>query len=276
MIISASYRTDIPAFFGTWFAEQMRQGYSIVKNPYGGPSFRVLLRAEDIDGFVFWTKNIGPFLPQLARVHDMGLGFYIQHTINAYPRFLEPNVPPASTVIEQVAQVTALYGHRSVVWRYDPIVFTSQTPFAFHVENFARLACQLRGLTDEVVISFMQSYQKTRRNLAKVALEHGIAWWDPDFATKQRLIVDLLHRARENGMRLSVCSQPECLVLGAFAAQCADPDRLSHQAGRRVSAPRQPKRKHCGCCQTRDIGAYHTCRHGCAYCYAVSRHPQTP
>jgi hypothetical protein len=33
MIISASYRTDIPAFFGEWFMNRLRAGICKVVNP---------------------------------------------------------------------------------------------------------------------------------------------------------------------------------------------------------------------------------------------------
>ncbi|WP_196762590.1 DUF1848 family protein [Anoxybacillus flavithermus] len=34
MIISASRRTDIPAFFSKWFMERIRSGYYVKVNPY--------------------------------------------------------------------------------------------------------------------------------------------------------------------------------------------------------------------------------------------------
>ena len=85
MIISASYKTDIPTFYGDWFVSRLRAGYCKTLNPYNRRTLRVSLRREDVDGFVFWTKNIGPFLPQLAEVHERDFPFIVQHTINAYP-----------------------------------------------------------------------------------------------------------------------------------------------------------------------------------------------
>ena len=34
MIISASRRTDIPAFYAEWFMRRIRAGYCTVPNPY--------------------------------------------------------------------------------------------------------------------------------------------------------------------------------------------------------------------------------------------------
>lgn len=34
MIISASYKTDIPTFYGDWFVNRLRAGYCKTLNPY--------------------------------------------------------------------------------------------------------------------------------------------------------------------------------------------------------------------------------------------------
>ena len=65
MIISASYKTDIPAFYGEWFLNRLRAGYCKMVNPYGRQVYRVSLTPPDADGFIFWTKNLGPFLDAL-------------------------------------------------------------------------------------------------------------------------------------------------------------------------------------------------------------------
>ena len=41
MIISASYRTDIPAFYGDWFGTRLAAGWVEVKNPYSRQVSRV-------------------------------------------------------------------------------------------------------------------------------------------------------------------------------------------------------------------------------------------
>ncbi|HKO08209.1 MAG TPA: DUF1848 family protein, partial [Alphaproteobacteria bacterium] len=43
MIVSASYRTDIPAFYARWFLRRMHAGSCRVANPYSGGSYTVSL-----------------------------------------------------------------------------------------------------------------------------------------------------------------------------------------------------------------------------------------
>ena len=68
MIISASYRTDIPAFYGDWFQSRLDAGFCRTVNPYGRQIHTVRLDADAVSGFVFWTKNLGPFRPVLDDV----------------------------------------------------------------------------------------------------------------------------------------------------------------------------------------------------------------
>lgn len=273
MIISASYKTDIPTFYGDWFMNRLGAGYCKMINPYGRQIYRVSLKRKDVDGIVFWTKNVGPFLSHLPDVQRMGFPFIVQHTINGYPRSLETSVVDAKTSVENAARVRDQFGARVLVWRYDTVVFSSVTPHSFHVENFGTLARSLRGVTDEVVISFAQIYRKTKRNLEGAAAMAGFHWWDPEPADKRRLTAELVGIARENGMQLTVCSQRGLLVEGAAEARCVDARRIEDVAGTSLSTKLKGNREDCGCFESRDIGDYDTCPHGCVYCYAVQDRP---
>lgn len=269
MIISASYKTDIPAFYGEWLMNRLKAGYCKMVNPYGRQVYRISLAPEDVDGFIFWTKNIGPFLPRLESVRQMGFPFVLQYSITGYPRALEASVPAASRSVEMVRRIAEAFGPRTVVWRYDPILFTSLTSADFHRQNFAHLARQLEGACDEVVISFAQIYRKTRRNLEQAAANVGFTWEDPADAKKLRLVEELAQIASAHGMQLSTCSQNQYLAAGARPARCVDAQRLSDVAGREIRATQRGNRPDCECHASRDIGDYDTCPHGCAYCYAV-------
>lgn len=276
MIISASYRTDIPAFYGEWFSNRLRAGYCKAINPYSGQIYSVDLSPEQVDGFVFWTKNIGPLLKYLPEVQTRNIPFVVQHSITGYPHELEARVAPVTPVVESLKRLADEYGPERIVWRYDPILFTSLTPFDWHKENFARLARRLEGLTDEVIISFAQVYRKTARNMDIAAHEYGFTWEShrsEEFVLEYGLVLtkELAQIAYTYGMHISICSQQKFVIEGVSQeARCVDADRLTRVAGEPVIAKERGNRTECRCHASKDIGDYDTCPHGCVYCYAVN------
>lgn len=274
MIVSASYRTDIPAFYARWFLNRLDAGFARVANPYGGPPSLVDLTPAAVDGFVFWTRNLAPFGAALDAVSACHIPFVAQVTVTAYPRALERSVVGWEEAVAQMRRVRERWGPHAAVWRYDPIVLSSLTPPDWHRDTFARLARALRGVTDEVTTSFLQPYRKTIRNLDAAARDAGFSWHDPEGGEKRTLLTDLAGVAAENGMALTICTQPELAGgPGVAPARCVDATRLSDVAGAPIRSRQKGNRPGCLCAESRDIGAYDSCPHGCVYCYAVSSRP---
>lgn len=265
MIVSASYRTDIPALYGPWFLARLRAGFAVAANPYGGPPNRVSLAPGDAQGVVFWTKNAGPFLDGLDTVRRAGLPFVLQYSITDLPRQVEKSVPPSAVTTAHLRALAGRFGRRAVVWRFDPIVISELTPVRERRDVFARLATALSGAVDEVVVSFLQPYAKARRNLG------DLVWRDPSVDEKRALLHELAAIARENGMTLTLCTQPDLVeeAAGLGAARCIDATRLGDVAGRPIASRTRGNRPGCLCAESRDIGAYDSCVLGCGYCYAV-------
>jgi len=270
MIISASYRTDIPAFYSQWFLKRLEAGYARTINPYGGQPSTVPLSVDAVDGFVFWTRNLEPFFGILDVVHGRDLPFVVQYTVTGYPRALDAATIGPERAIDHFRAVAGRFGFGVGVWRYDPIVFSSLTPPAWHRENFHWLCAAMSGAVDEVVVSCAQIYRKTARNMVAAARANDFQWWDPPVQEKRALLADLADIADGYGLLLTLCDQPDLRSDGVGEACCIDAERLSRVAKRSITAPRRPHRKTCGCWASRDIGAYDSCPHGCAYCYAVN------
>lgn len=277
MIISASYKTDIPTFYGEWFMNRLRAGSCKMVNPYNRQIYEVDLTPDSVDGIVFWTKNIGPFLSSLKEVHEKGYPFIVQHTITGYPRELESRVVNSAQTIEHLKRVTDTYGSDTAIWRYDPILISSLTSFEWHLQNFENLARNLAGITDEVVVSFAQTYKKTKRNIDIASQTFGFQWQEseslPDISLKA-LIIQLAEIARGFNIQLRICSQKKFLIPGLVQeARCVDAERLTKVAQRPLTQyiKLQGNRKECGCFASKDIGEYDTCPHGCIYCYAVQQ-----
>ncbi|MDR2053108.1 MAG: DUF1848 domain-containing protein, partial [Treponema sp.] len=85
MIISASRRTDIPAFFGAWFMERIGEKHVLVGNPVNPKQIsRIALDPEHVDCIVFWTKNAKNFIRRLDELEKAGYRYYFQYTLNCY------------------------------------------------------------------------------------------------------------------------------------------------------------------------------------------------
>lgn len=263
MIISASRRTDVPGFFSEWLGCRLGEGYALVRNPFNARQVsRVSLDPAVIDGIVLWTKNPIPMLPRIAMLDSHS--WYMQYTLNPYGNGIERRLPELAERVAAFWTLGEAFGPERVVWRYDPVFFSELHTVSWHVRWFSKLAEALAGRCDTVSTSFMHMYAKTRRNTASLALRSG----DPHEQ------VELLGRWNEisaqNGMTLRLCATPELLeATGVLPATCMDAGRMSRISGVPLRSAKDPgQRPDCNCAPSVDIGAYDTCGHGCAYCYA--------
>jgi hypothetical protein len=270
MIISCSRRTDIPAFFAPWFMNRIAAGYCTVVNPMNPEQVSyVSLALEDVDAVVFWTKNPAPLLPRLRELSERGYCYYFQYTLTGYGTTLEPGVPSLPRSVETFHQLGRMVGPQRVVWRYDPIVVGPATSFAYHLERFRHIASLLRGSTTRVVISILDLYKKTARNLRGVVDLEGHPEALPEFGSVIRALASV---AGENGMEIRSCAEEIDLApYGVPPGKCIDDALLFALFGLPITGRKDPSQRDvCGCVKSRDIGFYDTCKHGCRYCYATN------
>ena len=268
-IISASRRTDIPAWYPDWFMDKIERGYCHVSNPFNGKVERVSLKLEDVDGIVFWSRDYRPMIKNLPRLSEMGYSFYFQFTIVGYPETFDPGSPSIAVSAKTAHRLREKFGPRCVVWRYDPIILTSVTDERWHLDNFRGLCRELEGATDMCVISFIDYYRKLDRNFFPALAQNGIDFFDPGWDRLGEIASELAEVAGDYGIGVTSCCEPQ---LGTGAVQpgsCVDTERLGFMSGADLSGiKKNPTRKECRCFSSKDIGAYDTCPAGCAYCYA--------
>lgn len=273
MIISASRRTDIPAFYSPWFMNRLREGYCLVPNPFNSRHVaRISLVHEAVDAIVFWSKNPAPMLHLLPTIEAMGYRFYFLFTVNAYPRALEPGLPPLAERISTFMELSERLGPRRVIWRYDPIILSNRTDASYHRETFENVCQQLAGRTHKVIISIITFYRKTLRNL--VPLEKQGYIFDKEPRRNPETAILLSHMAgtaTEHGMEIVACAEPrDYTPYGIKPSKCIDAELIRELWGIPVSSKKDPgQREHCGCALSRDIGMPDTCPHGCPYCYST-------
>lgn len=263
MIISASRRTDIPAFYWEWLQKRLQEQYVLVRNPLNLHQVsRISLRPEVVDGLVFWTKNPEPMLKQLS-VLD-AYAYYFQFTLNAYAADVEAALPPLAVRIEIFRQLAQKIGAERMIWRYDPILLSARYDLQYHAAVFEELAAQLAGSTKKCIISFLDYYPKIKAGLHQAGLR-GLSEDE-----QRRFAAVLSQTAWQYGLQLETCAEAiELADLGIGHASCIDAELLGRVGGCRLDTVKDKnQRGECGCAASIDIGAYNTCLHGCIYCYA--------
>lgn len=276
MIVSASRRTDIPAFYTDWFFLRLDANYCLVPNPYNARSVtRVSLLEKDVDAFVFWTKNPGPLTKRLGELDDRGFRYYFQVTLTAYDDPLEPFVPAINRRIDAFLKLASALGPKRVVWRYDPILISNRTGYDFHEKTFRRMTEVLEGATQRVMISFASFYRKTLRRLGKLEP----AGWKFDSQGGDRLktrpfLSELAAVAHARGMRIYSCAdERDFSDCGIEPGSCVDAALINELWHRGYPNRKDPgQRPFCRCAPSRDIGVNDTCVHGCTYCYSTCSH----
>lgn len=118
MIINASGRTDIVAYYMDWFVNRWNEGYFDVRNPFN-PKLVSRIFVSDVDMIVFCTKNP---LPLLDTIHVFSVPIQLQVTITGYFKDMEPQVPDKGEIIACVQKLSSYLGKENVCVRYDPIL----------------------------------------------------------------------------------------------------------------------------------------------------------
>lgn len=279
-VISASRRTDIPAFYMDWFMEGLRRGVFRVENPYSRKESLISVSPENTETLVFWSKNFKPFLDggYGETLRHMGYHLFFNFTVNSEDRLLEPHVPGLDQRLVQLQTLAERFGPETVSWRFDPIchyvlsdpiVRDNLTDFSNIAEHAAK-AGVMRCIT-----SFVDLYGKV---LARGKKRVGFSFVDPSPEKKREIVLTLAGILRPLGIELSLCCERDLIqslpALCAIEASACIPNPLLERLSTgRLSHARdsgQRKAKGCGCYVSKDIGSYRLqpCYHNCLFCYA--------
>ena len=273
-VLSASRRTDIPAFYLDWFFQCLERREFQIHNPYNNRRRCVRFKAGEIHSIVFWSKNFAPLLSGRKRLEEYNLFF--NFTVNAENKLLEPGVPPLQEKLEQAAELARTYSPESIHWRFDPIVFweaggkrhNNLSAFPLLAEEMARLGIK------RCYISFMDRYAKIDRREKK---RSGFRFIYPSIDEMVDITWKLLENASRFDLDLYTCCekilfdrihdprlhQGHCIDVPLLKKIFGGTLKVEPDCGQRRSAG-------CGCYRAIDIGSYqdHPCLHSCLYCYA--------
>ncbi|MFA5073752.1 MAG: DUF1848 domain-containing protein [Nitrospirota bacterium] len=264
-IISASRRTDIPAYYSEWLIRRLKAGFVMVQQPFSQKYFPVSLQPETVGAIVLWSKNYSPLLPRLELIEQTTKNFFFHFTITGHAE-LESNAPDYTDAVKDFIFISKRYSPKQLVWRFDPICITDKLSFELHEERFLNCARLLKGHATRCFVSFVHPYKKVITNI-KQDTNHALARLTDtvkkDFARK------LASHAQRYGIRMHACCNDFLVSDTIGKASCINGHSLSELFHTPFSKQAASLRKECACTKSIDIGEYNTCPQGCVYCYAT-------
>jgi hypothetical protein len=283
-VVSASRRTDIPAFYMDWFMGGIEKNAFESVNPYTGQRSIVPVAPGRVHTIVFWSKNFGPFLAGRygERLLTSGFHLFFNFTLNSEVPLLEPYVPTLTDRLKQLNALCRRFGPECVTWRFDPICWytTENGMLRDNLADFEKIAAHARDAgIRRCITSFMDDYPKIKKRIKKRGLTaSGFAFVDPPMEKKIAVVLHMAQVLEGFGIALLTCCEKallEALPPGASIrpASCIPSDLLAALFGGRLSMRKdsgQRTRDGCGCRVSVDVGSYrrHPCFHGCLFCYA--------
>lgn len=259
MILFASGRTDIPAFYSNWFINRVKAGFVDVRNPFN-QNLVSRINFSDVDLIMFCSKNP---LPMIDKLKMLKVPVLFHVTITPYSKDVEPNIPDKRLIIEGVKKLSLVLGIDNVVVRYDPIFLSDKYNVDYHIRAFDKLCKNLNGYVNKIIVSFMDEYKNVRSN--KNILKYK-AFTREDY---KKIGEAFSKSAHDNGMSVQTCFEDNDLTQYGFVkGECLSHELAYILTGKKFKSSNVRKEKKCECVQMVDIGDYNSCMHMCKYCYA--------
>jgi len=274
LIVSASRRTDLIAFYPKYFSNILKKRKVKVQGPFGH-RYSVNLSPSGVHTIVLWSKNFENFINNRFELKDLLMSYsqiYLHFTITGLGGAeMEPIIPKPQKALEQLKELVKIVGTERIAIRFDPIIFykyegklkTNYDFFPILIKEISK-----HGLK-KLIFSFVQYYPTVIKRFKKV----GIEYIDPSKEKKLKLASDMAKEIRETDIKLYACSQEFLTKIeGIEKSKCIDAEYLSniHPLGWKIKYKKdRGQRKECGCSESKDIGNYGmSCPIPCLYCYA--------
>lgn len=308
VIISASRRTDIPAFYSDWFFHRLNVGYSAWINPFNG--IKNYVSYKNTRFIIFWSKNPQPLLTYLPVLKKRNICCYIQYTLNDYENEkLETGIPPLENRTDTFKALSKELGKKAVIWRFDPMILTDKITIDDLLEKVERIGSQIHEYTEKMVFSYVDIllYRKVKSNLDKNKVAYN-EWTEEEMDEFAKKLSELNKRLNWNLQLTTCCEKIDIEKYDIKHNRCIDGDLIvqlawkdeklmkamkvkietmsSHDIFGKTTLPSEAillpenhyftsihkkdnrQRACCGCMNATDIGEYNTCPHLCEYCYA--------
>ena len=261
MIINTGCRTDIPAFYSKWLMNRIREEYVLVRNPYNPTQVtKYILSPKVVDCLAFCTKNPEPMLKYLNELDIYSQYWFV--TITPYGKDIEPVVPDKEKVMESFKKLSNHIGVDSIWGRYDPIFINNDFDVEKHIECFEKMAKELKGYTHNCTISFLDLYEKVKRNAPDLIR--------PCKNDQIKIAQSFSRIGKKYGIEVYACCETSYLKeYGLNCTGCQNSKIIQSAISYKIILPKAKNtRDGCLCFMGNDIGAYDSCGHFCRYCYA--------
>ena len=280
IVLSASRRTDIPAFYMPWFMAHIEKGQFTVVNPFNRKESIVPATPDHVHSIVFWSKDFGTFIKEGygQQLQKRGYNLFFNFTINTDAPLLEPNVPPLTDRLVQLGELCRQFIPAAINWRFDPICYfkSGGDGIRNNLQGFDQIAETAAGLgVSRCITSFMDDYPKIRKRISRLS---EFCFVDPPLDEKITQILSMETELANKNIRLLTCC--EKALLNALPddsevapSSCIPNDLLVQLYGGGISVKQDRGQRvaaGCGCRESTDIGSYqqHPCYHNCLFCYA--------
>lgn len=285
-VISASRRTDIPAFYMDWFMDQIKLGRFEVINPYSKKISYVPVSPTKTHTIVFWSKNFSPFIQGEygIKLKSLGYNLFFNFTLNTPDTILEPNIPHLDKRLEQMHHLCRYFGAGSINWRFDPICHYTynSSDIKNNLKAFNYIAEKVGNWgIKRCITSFMDDYAKIRKRTKSIK---GFSFISPVQNKKIEIINTMETILKAFGIKLLLCCEKTLAHslpadTSVSASSCVPNTLFEDLYGGRLTHAKdtgQRKEKGCGCMRSTDIGSYslHPCGHNCLFCYANPMNPE--
>lgn len=284
IVISASRRTDIPAFYMNDFMKGIRQGFFRVVNPFNQKESLIVSSSDYIDTIVFWSKDYTKFIKcnYLKILREMGYHLFFNYTINSEDSFLEPGIPSLDKRLAQLENLSRTAGPESIFWRFDPICYYRRNGKIFHNRHdFLKIADVAADLgIKNCITSFMDLYPKIEKRLSNLS---NFSFFDPPIELKVKILYEMADELKKRNIYLMTCCEKKVMesvapCIGVNPASCIPNHYLKKLYHSDISLRKdrgQRLNQGCGCGISVDVGSYRhqPCFHNCLFCYANAMEP---
>lgn len=277
LVISASRRSDIPAFYFDWLIKSFEERYLLWKNPFN-PLQQKVIHLNSVKCIVFWTKNPGQIINKLKYFNNKNIHYYFLYTINGYDAQFEPYMLKLEDRINIFKKLVESIGLEKVIWRFDPIIITNDINEQNIYDDIYKIGSSLKGFTKKLILSFIQYYPKVKKRF----LKNQIQIKEITNIDKDRILINIGKICEEIGIEALTCAEEinmhnEYKQFGIIKNKCIDDELmkslfyndLDFIKALTLLKKDKGQRKACGCITSIDIGQYNTCKFNCLYCYAI-------